>query len=75
MIGPQVIRLLQIRPIQIRLHAHWSIYKFVPISNIRPIQGIVSLYDMRQLIINKSTRVHQQTYSHAKTCLRDFEAC
>ena len=32
MIRPQTIRLLQIR-----LHAYLSTYKFVPISNIRPI--------------------------------------
>ena len=36
----QAIRLLQIRPIQIRLHAHSSIYKLVPMPKIRPIQGI-----------------------------------
>ena len=63
-IRPQAIRLLQIRPIQIRLHAHSSIYKFVPMSNIRPIQGIVSLHNMRrQFIINKS-QVHQ----HIEPC-------
>ena len=53
-IRPQAIRLLQIRPIQIRLHAHWSIYKFVPMSKIRPIQGIVSLYDTRRQFIIKN---------------------
>ena len=64
MIRPQAIRLLQIRPIQIRLHAHSSIYKFVPMSNFRPIQGIVSLHNMRrQFIINKS-QVHQ----HIEPC-------
>ena len=36
-IRPQTIRLLQIRPKQIRLHAHSTTYKFAPISEIRPI--------------------------------------
>ena len=67
MIRPQAIRLLHIRPIQIRLHAHSTIYKFVPMSNIRPIQGVVSLFNTRrQFIINKSTQVHQHIYSHVK---------
>ena len=62
------IRPYAIRPLQIRLHAHSAIYKFVPMSNIRPIQSIVSLHNMRrQFIINKS-QVHQ----HIQPC-RDTE--
>ena len=36
-IRPQTIRLLQIRPKRIRLHAHSTTYKFVPSSEISPI--------------------------------------
>ena len=68
MIRPQAIRLLQICPIQNRLHAHSSVFIFVPMTNIRPIQGIVSLHNMgRQFIINKS-QVHQ----HIQPCKNLF---
>ena len=75
MIRPHEIRPLQIRPIQIRPCAHSFTYEFVPISNIRPIQGIVSLYHMsRQFIINKSAQVHQHLQP-CKTCSRGFKTC